>query len=255
MIPHLKIVPLFLFCLLFFLVSCKKPEGLPLSGTFIDQRDNRQYRYITIGSQIWMAENLAYLPAVSPFDSVSSIYKHYYVCGYDGFNVLEAKDTDFYKDYGVWYNWPAAMDGDFNSKHDIIGGQGACPPGWHLPGDQEWKILEEYLGMDWSESIKEGWRYSGNVGGKLKELGSNHWAVPNVGASDTFGFKALPAGSYDSIPSFCSLRNGEVAAFWTSTVYCTTRSMYRSLSYLDAGIGRHRYYYYGGRSIRCVKDF
>jgi len=245
---------MFLFGLITLTVSCEKPERLPLSGTFTDQRDNHLYRYVTIGSQTWMAENLAYLPAVSPLGSVSSTHKHYYVCGYDGSNVLEAKATDFYKIYGVWYNWPAAMDGNYESKHDIIGGQGACPPGWHLPGDQEWKILEEYLGMNWSESIKEGWRYSGNVGGKLKDHGIIHWAEPNYGATDSLGFKALPAGSHDSIPGFCGLTNGEISAFWTSTVYCTTRSMYRSLSHLDAGIGRHRYFYYGGRSIRCVKD-
>jgi uncharacterized protein (TIGR02145 family) len=142
-------MPLVLLILLSLMVRCGKPEGLPLSGTFTDPRDNHLYRYITVGSQIWMAENLAYLPAVSPFDSVSSIHRHYYVCGYDGISVLAAKAEDSYKIYGVWYNWPAAMDENFESKHEIIGGQGACPPGWHLPSDQEWKILEEYLGMDW----------------------------------------------------------------------------------------------------------
>jgi uncharacterized protein (TIGR02145 family) len=234
--------------------GCCKDDIFPPTGTFTDSRDQHVYKYITVGNQIWMGENLAYLPVVSSADSSSPTEKYYHVCGYLGENVSEAKATAAYAAYGVLYNWPAAMDGDYSSSEALVGEQGVCPPGWHLPTDEEWFILEENMGMSEGETNKDGWRYSGNVGGKLKEAGTSHWAEPNYEATDSIGFTALPGGSRDQTASFCSLTGGEGAAFWTATAYNAGQAWYRNLSYLDAGIGRHRYYKYGGRSVRCVKD-
>jgi len=58
-----------LFGLLTVISGCDKPEAFPPTGTFTDSRDNHVYKYLTAGAQIWMAENLAYLPTVSPADS------------------------------------------------------------------------------------------------------------------------------------------------------------------------------------------
>jgi len=223
-------------------------------GIFIDSRDGKVYRYITIGSQTWMAENLAYLPEITSADSMSSSEKCYYVCGFEGDNVAEAKTTMAYTCYGVWYNWPAAMDGVNGSGDASLRVQGVCPPGWHLPSDDEWTILEGSLGMSESEFYKDGWRYSGTVGGKLKEAGTNHWSEPNYLATNSSGFKALPAGGRDNSIGSCSLTKGEVAQYWTATAYDINLSWYRSLFYLDGGVGRHRYYNYGGRSVRCLRD-
>ncbi len=223
-------------------------------GAFIDPRDGNEYDWVKIGSQIWMAENLAYLTEITSADSMSSSEKCYYVCGFEGNNVAEAKATMAYICYGVWYNWPAAMDGVNGSGDASLRVQGVCPPGWHLPSDDEWAILEGSLGMSESEFYKDGWRYSGTVGGKLKEAGTNHWAEPNYLATNSSGFNALPAGGRDQGKGFCSLSKGEVALFWTATAYDINLSWYRSLFYLDGGVGRHRYYNYGGRSIRCVKN-
>ncbi|MDD4178128.1 MAG: FISUMP domain-containing protein, partial [Bacteroidales bacterium] len=79
-----------------------------------------------------MKENLAYLPNVSQPDDGSQTSPFYYVYGYEGFSVPEAKTTPNYQTYGVLYNWPAALT--------------ACPQGWHLPSDNEWTILTDYLG-------------------------------------------------------------------------------------------------------------
>jgi uncharacterized protein (TIGR02145 family) len=75
-----------------------------------------------------MAENLKYLPSVSPSEDQSETEPHYYVYDYQGTNVSDAKATANFKKYGVLYNWPAAME--------------ACPPGTRLPTDEEWHILE-----------------------------------------------------------------------------------------------------------------
>ncbi len=224
------------------------------TGRFIDSRDGKVYRYVTIGSQTWMAENLMYLSKITPADSMSSSEKCYYVCGYEGDNVAEAKASQTYITYGVWYNWPAAMDGVISSGDASFRVQGVCPSGWHLPSDEEWAILEESLGMSESEFYKDGWRYSGTVGGKLKEAGTIHWSEPNYEATNSSGFKALPAGGRDQSKGSCSLTKGEIAQYWTATAYDKNLSWYRNLFYLDGGIGRHRYYKYGGRSVRCLRD-
>jgi hypothetical protein len=126
---------LFIFCIL----ACAETEDeefidiIETSGTFIDSRDNHEYQWVKIGNQIWMAENLAYLPSVNHIKPDSTNLPHYYIYGYDGTNVNEAKSTPNYAVYGVLYDWEAALN--------------ASPVGWHLPSDAEWKQLEIDLGI------------------------------------------------------------------------------------------------------------
>ena len=95
--------------------------------------DGKVYKVVQIGNQCWMAENLAYLPSVSPPTEGSLIDPYSYVYGYEGTDINEAKTTTNYQTYGVLYNWPATLE--------------ACPSGWHLPSDAEWKpcILWSYF--------------------------------------------------------------------------------------------------------------
>jgi uncharacterized protein (TIGR02145 family) len=132
----------FIFFLIFCLWSCRINDNeLEISEiatcTFIDSRDNHEYKWIKIGKQIWMAENLAYLPEVTDHRSGSLELPNYYVYDYNGTDVNAAKSTLNYSEYGVLYNWEAAM--------------AACPEGWHLPTDTEWKQLEIELGMNISQ--------------------------------------------------------------------------------------------------------
>ena len=110
------------------------PKPTP-SNTFIDLRDGNFYETTTIGTQVWMAENLKYLPSVA-LPGNASIFALYYVYGYNGEVVADAKATVNYNTYGVLYNWSAA-----NPK----GSQGVCPSGWHLPSDAEWTTLSDFL--------------------------------------------------------------------------------------------------------------
>ena len=100
-------------------------------GKFFDLRDDNIYEFVQIGEQIWMAENLAYLPSVSNPDNGDSRYPYYYVYGYEGSSISLAMGTDNYKEYGVLYNCEAAKI--------------AYPDGWHLPSDEEWTVLTDYL--------------------------------------------------------------------------------------------------------------
>jgi uncharacterized protein (TIGR02145 family) len=140
-------------------------------STMIDSRDGRIYRFITIGDQIWMADNLAFLSEVSLPTTLSGTEKHNYVYGYDGTSVTEAKATENYATYGVLYNWPAIMSGAYPSMAIPSGVKGICPDGWHLPSDEEWKVLERYLGMSESDVNNNSSRESGSVGAKLRTRG------------------------------------------------------------------------------------
>lgn len=224
------------------------------SVDFAECRDQngKGYAAVRIGDQIWMAENLAYLPAVSPPSAGSFIDKHYYVYGYYSNNVDEARSRATYSDYGVLYNWPAAVNGGVGSNSVPSGVQGACPDGWHLPSDEEWKVLERYLGMDEPDVNKTGWRNSGTVGGKLKETGTAHWADPNIGADNSTGFTALPGGHRVGGGYFNFMPiNG---TFWTCTEAGSIVAWQRHLFHSHDGVDRENYPRREGLSVRCVKN-
>ena len=213
------------------------------SGTFIDSRDGNEYNWVQIGDQVWMAENLAYLPSVNMVadGSEDAAGSYYYVYGYDGTNVADAKATDNYATYGVLYNWTAAMDGEASSTTNPSGIQGVCPAGWHVPSDAEWTELTDYLG---GESV---------AGGKLKETGTTHWASPNTGATNETGFTALPGGYRYDDGTFYDF--GYHGYWWSATEYGASDAWYRGVYYVVSNVSR-----YGGLgkevgfSVRCLRD-
>jgi len=192
-----------------------------------------------------MAENLAYLPSVVGPATGSMETAYYYVYGYDGTDVEDAKAylyhdprTEPYSTYGVLYNWPAALT--------------ACPDGWHLPSDDEWKQLEIYLGMSEEEADETTGRSTdGDEGGKLKEAGTSHWNTPNTGATNESGFTALPGGYCPNNGYFFNI--GALGYWWSSTSFGST-AWYRSLSSSRSSITRDDTYKDHGYSVRCLLD-
>lgn len=193
-------------------------------STFIDNRDNREYVFNTIGTQTWMIENLAYLPAVSPPPEGSETSPFYYVFDYAGSSIAEAKATANYIVYGVLYNWEAAKT--------------ACPPGWHLPSDAEWTVLTDYLGS--------------SPGGKMKEAGVEHWLFPNQGATNASSFTALPGGYRYNTGRMYYL--GKNANFWSGTKNSPANAWYRNLDYQYDDLSRRQGVLSYGYSVRCVRD-
>jgi uncharacterized protein (TIGR02145 family) len=205
-------------------------------GYFADSRDSRMYKWVTVGKQTWMAENQAYLPAVSPPTDGSETEPFYYVQSYFGSSISEAKGTVIYNTDGVLYNWPAAL--------------AACPTGWHLPSEAEFQVLEKYLGMSDEEANTNGDRKSGSVGGKLKITGTERWISPNTGATNETGFSAIPAGHRFHTGNFYGY--AYYTDFWTTTAIDATFAMYRRLFSDSEGVYRNTEYKIGGISVRCL---
>jgi uncharacterized protein (TIGR02145 family) len=235
--------------------SLEKPDFITIikTGTFTDDRDGNSYRTVEIGNQVWMAENLKYLPSVNTPPEYSHINPTYYVYDNESTDINTAIIANEYMIYGVLYNWPAAMNGGESSESNPSGVQGVCPAGWHLPSDAEWQDLRDYLG--------------GNeiAGGKLKEEGSFHWGYPNVGASNESGFTALPAGfyiaytlhdpPYDGDPPEYALV-GEQAAYWSTSEITDKSATLYALEDIEKGFYQKKLQNskQWGISVRCIKD-
>jgi uncharacterized protein (TIGR02145 family) len=212
----------------------------PIGGCVTDY-DGNVYQTVTIGSQVWMAENLKVthyrngdpIPNVTDNTAWSGLTAGAY-CNYDN-------DDGNAAIYGSLYNWYAVDD-----SRDI------APAGWHVPTDTEWKQLEMYLGMSQVAADSVGFRGT-DEGGKLKEIGTTHWNSPNIGATNESGFSALPGGARVYTGDF----GGNVrddACFWSPTESGSDHPWWRNLWYNNSVIARIPMYKQCGFSIRCVKD-
>lgn len=212
-------------------------------GTFDYQGGT--YAYTTIGTQTWMAENLAYLPAVSSFTVGSNDTPFYYVYGYEGSNVDSAKATTSYNKYGVLYNWKAATT--------------ACPTGWHLPSQDEMNLLTDYL-------TNYGYGRGGYGARIAKSMASSTGWEPSIypgtigndpASNNTSGFNALPGGQCYSLPVGVSTNQGKGAIFWSSTenkrdpIYAYSMVLFYSKDNANPYPNADKK---NGFSVRCLKD-
>ncbi len=208
------------------------PAPWACGDTLIDSRDSNEYATVEIGTQCWMAENLAYLPVVHSNSQFStqggSSLPGYGVYNYDGSDAPTAKALPDYSTYGVLYNWFAV---------DQVS---ICPTGWSVPTDAQLTALTTYLG---GESV---------AGGKMKEAGTVHWASPNTGADNTSNFTGLPAGNRSTDGSFSTL--GYLASFWSSSEDTPGNSWYRRFRWDSAGVNRFGSSQASGYSVRCLKN-
>ncbi len=172
---------------------------------------DQTYKTIEIGTQTWMAENLNYETGNS-------------WC-YDD-------DPNNCMTYGRLYDWNTALT--------------ACPPGWHLPSDEEWTILTRYLGGD--ESAGEKMKSTGTL-----EAGTGLWKTPNTATNES-GFSALPGGYRFYSGYFGNL--GSFGFWWSSTEKSTYSPWYRLLRFNYASVTRDYYGYDNGYglSVRCLKN-
>lgn len=228
-----RLIPEYSQVLDFKFLNCEDAEG-------------NNYSIVTIGNQVWMAENLRYLPSVSSPETASDTIPLYYVNEYYGTDVNEAKNTPAYTTYGVLYNLPAALN--------------ACPEGWRLPSHNDWSILEQEICN--SSNCQSTfpldnftWGYGGKNEGSAIAGNKELWSFGNLVSNNEFGssgFNALPGGARFDNGDFHSL--GNTSNFWSSTVGSIGFSWQRKLSYNYAGTIRYSTANNWGFSVRCIKD-
>jgi uncharacterized protein (TIGR02145 family) len=191
--------------------------------------DGNVYNTVTIGTQVWMKENLK-VTHYNNGDTISNITAQGVwdtltsgaYCNYNN-------NSSFVNTYGRLYNWYAVNDTRF-----------LCPTGWHVPTDAEWTTLTNYLG---GEDI---------AGGKLKEKDTTHWESPNTGATNDYWFTALPGGYRNSHGTFYGV--GHYGYWWSATENNATIAWVRDLDYDNSNVTRDNYNKVDGFSVRCIRD-
>ncbi|HIO59393.1 MAG TPA: hypothetical protein EYN28_04385 [Flavobacteriales bacterium] len=188
--------------------------------------DGYAYSTVQIGDQCWFSENCRYLPEVSLTGPISTSDPYYYVYNYQFTDLGAALATSNYDTYGVLYNWPAVMT------------EAICPSGWHIPSDEEFTQLTDFLGGE------------GIAGGKMKEAGYDHWSSPNTGATNSSGWTGLPGG----LSSSGGFSNSGNSGFWWSASESGSGSWIRILDLSNDIVVRYSSLRSSGFSARCVRD-
>lgn len=204
-----------------------------LQKELVTDIDGNVYNTVTIGTQVWMQENLK-VTRYRNGDSIPNADVTGYHSREEGFyskRRLISKNID-----GIIYNWYSVID----ARH-------IAPSGWHVPTTSEWTALSTYLG---GENV---------AGGKMKEEGTQHWLSPNADATNESGFTALPffliiTGGSPDFPE------GKYCHWWSSSKDPNSgEPICRGVNWYSGYLGTlsfkkdliHDYPY---MSIRCIKD-
>ncbi|MCX6238845.1 MAG: fibrobacter succinogenes major paralogous domain-containing protein [Bacteroidia bacterium] len=198
--------------------------------------DGNTYPVVQIENQLWMCTNLRTSrynsgEHITPGSGMISLKKSQEKGMYVWYDNKESNGQI----YGRLYNYYAVLEGCL------------CPEGWHVPSDEEWQKMIDYLGGE------------GTVGGKLKatgiiENGDGLWHEPNTGATNEISFNALPGGYMNpkDINPFGDL--GKAGYWWTSTTIARRTAAYKSMLH-----NNHKVFRAGGSesnfySVRCVNN-
>lgn len=209
-------------------------------GTVTDQEGNI-YNTVTIGTKIWMAENLRStkyndgtpIPYLTSSDEWSNLIGDDWSERTAYCNYKNTVNTDTIATFGRLYNYYTVYTGKL------------APLGWHVATEDDWAMLIDNLG---DESI---------AGGKLKETGTKHWISPNTGATNETGFTALPGSWRSSDGSFSPWGEIGINGLWWESpgsnpgyLSCFIMSYNNSsIGLWSVGVSREM-----GLSVRCVKD-
>lgn len=203
-------------------------------GDMTDTRDNKTYVITTIGTQVWMAENLNYDEDVDSF-----------CCG---------DESDNCNTYGRLYTWASAMAIDSTYNTTLWSGsdenhQGICPIGWHLPSDAEWTTLSNYV-------ISEKSLFDDTEVGPFLKVKSrwNTWNGSDNSGNGTneFGFSGLPANCSNTDEGLTV--SGDYG-FWLSSTEASSEYVWqRSLGYNFDDFFHDSRSKMGSYSVRCLMN-
>jgi uncharacterized protein (TIGR02145 family) len=213
--------------------------NIPCPGTSTVTYEGQVYNTIQIFSQCWLKENLnvgTMIPGEEDMTDNGIVEKYCY---------NDAADSC--KKYGGLYQWDEMMQYTTQQGQQCI-----CPPGWHLPTDEEWQVLEGAVDSQYGIGDPV-W----NIGMESRgfDAGTNlkttmGWKENNNGA-DLFGFSGQPGGTRIYLGFFDYV--GEFGRWWTSSNFYDY-PWFRNLEYAP---GIYRYNDTGsyGFSVRCLRDY
>jgi uncharacterized protein (TIGR02145 family) len=215
--------------------------NIPCPGTPTVDYEGQVYNTIQIFSQCWLKENLNVGVMINGTieQSDNGILEKY--C-YNNEPANCAK-------YGGLYEWWEMMQ--YTNQQ---GTRGICPPDWHLPMEEEWKVLEGAVDSECGigDTTWYGYFFRGyDAGMNLKT--TSGWYV-NGNGLDLFGFSGLPGGKHLNYDGYFH-DVGKVGYWWTSTECNVIEAWLRPLSYGYQGVGRWPEVKWIGLSIRCLKDY
>jgi uncharacterized protein (TIGR02145 family) len=195
------------------------------NNTLTDLRDNHVYRTVTIGTQVWMAENLNYLPE----DTVGTCFAGRSVCGGgERWSLVEGDCSVYGRLYDTYIPSP------YGCYLDV------CPDGWSVPTPRKWSVLLKTLD-------------STVAGKKMKLNDEKYWA--NSEATNESGFSAIQTGYYSRFSGFNRWDSIPPAVFtiWVFKNYTLDGNAIRLTDFSDAA-GRTEYGDNLQISVRCIKD-
>jgi uncharacterized protein (TIGR02145 family) len=216
------------------------------SSTVTDIEGN-VYNTVLIGDQCWMKENLktttysngSPIPNVADSGAWMNLTSGAYVW-YD--NNISWKDS-----YGALYNWFATVDVN-----------GLCPTGWHVPTNDEWTALTDYIGgtgEPHGNELKSCRQVNSPLGGDCNTTEHPRWDEDtNYGnyGTDDYGFSGLPGGFRNFNGSFSSI--GFTGYWWSSTETLSIAAWTRRLNYYSGYVFMGNLYGQHGFSVRCLRD-
>jgi uncharacterized protein (TIGR02145 family) len=207
--------------------------------------DGNIYNTVQIGEQCWMKENLK----TTNFNNGTAIpnvtdaleWKLLSTASYAWYD-----NNMYWKDiYGALYNWYAV--GDTN---------GLCPQGWHIPSDDEWMQLVDYiggLGIPSGDELKSCRQINSPLGGDCKTLNHPRWKQDDFAyGTDEFGFSGLPSGVRTWLGEFYA--TGMYGVWWSTTVVNDDFAWKLWLHFNASFIYHNKGLCNAGASVRCVKD-
>jgi uncharacterized protein (TIGR02145 family) len=218
-------------------------------STTVTDIDQNTYNIVTFGTQTWMVENLKTTRYRNGDLIGTSNPPNLDLRGHTDpkYQWAPAGIEENVAVFGRLYTWYAA-----NDTRNI------CPEGWHIPTDDEWTILENFL-------IASGYNYDGSTTGYkvAKALSSAvYWdyssIIGSAGNTDftekrnATGFTALPAGYRDYFGPFSTI--GGSTFWWTSTEVLSSTAYYRAIQSNYEFISRNGYNKQDGFSVRCIRD-
>lgn len=247
------------------LLAVNRGPEPPRPGTMTDNRDGATYKTVQLGDQLWMAENLRYLPQ-QDYDVSSTAPKYYVMMDYD---VATELGQAFLTAYGAYYNVPAALQGQAPQDEDATQKiRGVCPEGWHIPSVTEWNSLTQYVVDAGMATMVNGVVDETAVGKAL--AATTMWQLPldmedepketwigvAMEENNATQFNGLPTGFRACAGSEAWMDLTYSAGWWTSTVSATMPDFTVPVR-MWASEGRLAFSAFNpgvGLPVRCVKD-